>query len=235
MILRLLCLSFMCCLSFGMASEITLETKASGNVVTVKGIKWPMEQLKKDLKSGLSTTVLVQIVATQDSKVFQNQEVQLKSIYDLWDENYHWTWSLKAAQSTQIYSNEEEVIQNLNNLRIPIPLFSLSDFAPGKEILVKARVILNPVGPEKLQKIKVWIAENNVAPSLGAARKIFTDPKGPKNSLNNQAVVPLGSDGRSRNPIFDKIFSEFWKSQSVSGAWEQVIESKPLKINGPSL
>ncbi|MGE0528174.1 MAG: hypothetical protein AB7G93_05830 [Bdellovibrionales bacterium] len=175
----------------------------------VRGLAFP-GNLKKDLLSGLSNTILIRFDLMENSRVRSRRSGAITIKYDLWDETFKMDLKTEGSvkESRTLPSLEKTLLflADLNFSR----LWLLSELPSSGDLTLNADVLLNPVEREQMEKIKKWVTQNSVSVPI--------DPTGLGGS------GPVGSPRSST--FFNKIFEQYATGTDVASAWRQTVASK---------
>lgn len=170
--------------------------------------------LRKDLVSGLTNRVVIQVTLLQAAQPEAQRRVGIAVKYDLWDETFavNMTVDDKPVGSSTC-RNVDEVIAMLTRLSVP-HLFAVDAGAAGKELGLEADILFDPIEKERLEEIRKWVAEND-------------RPTPPESaSLSSTLPVPRAANAR----LFDKIFEQYAAGATVAAAWKQTVVAKPFRL-----
>jgi hypothetical protein len=183
--------------------------------VVVTHVRLP-PTLQKDLVSGLTNKILIQVVLSQDAKPLTRKLVGIAVRYDLWEETFSMDTRIDDVMvDSKTYRQMEEVVAALGNLRLP-GLFTPGQTAQRGELALTAELLFNPVEKERMDEIRRWVAENS-GPAL-------PDPTTVRPGLSAPAPA---SDSRA---LFNKIFQQYAAGASIAAAWKDAGSSKPFKV-----
>jgi hypothetical protein len=217
------------------AVEMKSETHGTRVEVSFSGLPLPEEELRKQMKSGLTTTFAAQLIVKGASSTFKTLRT-FWIVYDLWEERYQ--VKVLEAETVQKFtsSDAEAVIGQLKSPSFQIPL--LKEDAQAQLILT-----MNPVSREKMEKIRRWLAQNNVnLPSANAVSSKST--VNPETSIKNGvAEKPPTASAEAPNvnvsPIagarFSGVLAQVLDSEladSSSGAWKFISPAYKLTKGG---
>jgi hypothetical protein len=212
--LTLLCLAF-----FWPASSLaahlvpTLEQQQLG--VSITDARLP-RALRDDLRSGLTTRILIKVELLQHSKPVAHRDVEIALKYDLWDESFAMTMSVDAVVvMSKTYNHLDDVIAMLSHLSVP-GLFPAARLAGEQELVIAAQLLFNPLDKERMEEIRKWVTENS--------RPAPADVPGASGGM---AAPPPPSDSRT---LFDRIFEQYAAGASVAAAFVDSATSKPFRM-----
>ena len=171
----------------------------------------PPETLRKDLVSGLTNRVLIQVTLTSGSESLGQRVVELTVRYDLWDEVFRLHTLMDGTTlSAATVKSAEEAMAFLRNVRLA-RLFVRSVPPRAQALILKAEVLLNPIEREQLDSIKKWVRQNTApAPSAGGG-------------LN-----PGGGTSSNPHAIFNRIFEQYATGAEFAASWKEELTSQPF-------
>jgi hypothetical protein len=182
--------------------------------VLLEKVRLP-QRFREDLRSGLTSRILIQITLLEAEKPVLNKLVDIAVKYDLWDETFGVTVAIdNVSGEPQVLAREDDVIAMLSRLNIP-GLFSTDPLQGSKELTLAARVLFNPLERERLEEIRRWVAENS--------RPASVDPA----TSGSLAAPPVMTDSRS---LFNKIFEQYAAGAVVAAAFADSAASKPFEL-----
>jgi hypothetical protein len=185
--------------------------------VEIRHLPFP-DTLDGDLKSGLSSRLLVRVTLEAESHPLARQAIELTTKYDLWDETFAMTVKVGDANiARQTLSRLSDVRERLDDLRLP-NLFATGGLDTGRSLVVKVELLLNPIERERMEEIRKWVAQNttHTAP---------VDPDRPA------STAPLADSAADR--IFNRIFEQYASGAEVAAGWHLSLESKPFTLKEP--
>jgi hypothetical protein len=182
--------------------------------VLLENVRLP-QRFRDDLRSGLTSRILIQITLLEAKKPVANKVVDIALKYDLWDETFGATIAVdNVSGEPHVLTRVDDVIAMLSRLNIP-GLFSTGPLQGSKDLTLEARVLFNPLERERLEEIRSWVAENS--------RPASVDPA----SRGSLAAPPVATDSRS---LFNKIFDQYAAGAAVAAAFADSGASKPFKL-----
>jgi hypothetical protein len=191
----------------------TLEQQQLG--VSILDARLP-PALRDDLRSGLTTRILIKVELSQHSKSIAHRDVEIALKYDLWDENFAMTMSVDAVVvMSKAYNRLDEVVAMLSHLSVP-GLFPAARLAGEKELVIAAQLLFNPLDKERMEEIRKWVTENS-----------RPTPAGASGAGGGMAAPPPPSDSRT---LFDRIFEQYAAGASVAAAFVDSAISKPFRM-----
>jgi hypothetical protein len=197
-----------------LAAEVVpiFENQRTG--VVIRQLPLP-DTLGRDLKSGLTSRLLVRVILMGESRPLIQQTVEMAVKYDLWDETFAVTVKVGGTSATtQSLRSLSEVMLRLEELRLP-NLFATGSLDAGRPLTIKVDLLLNPIERERMEQIRKWIAENttHTAP---------VDPDRPA------STAPLGNS--AGDPIFNRIFEQYAAGATEASVWHLSLESTPFTL-----
>jgi hypothetical protein len=161
--------------------------------------------LSRELESGLTNRLYVRVSLFDGQTLVQMRTVEIAIRYDLWEETFTVTRTMEGAPAdVQQLASTTEVNASLASLRLP-RLFAARTLPANRELLLRAELLLNPIGREKLRMIRKWVAENST-PDVGADQGISTS-----------------------NTIFNRIFEQYADGSDVAAEWRVDVTSPPFR------
>lgn len=180
------------------SQAMTLNLDLSDNRIQVSltEINYP-ESLAQELKSGLSTNILIQIELRDNNIVFQKQDIHLSAKYDLWDENF-------VVQVTSANANVDSfvlptlglVLEQLYTITLPTIILP-ADLA-RESLSISVKLLLNPIDRERIKLLRKFVADNSVPGAVESAAD---------NSEENQSLFRL-------------IFEQYTNGIDVGAIWQ---------------
>lgn len=201
-----------------------VKTTKSGESldVQISNLPLPIDELKKDLKSGISTVLVANLNLWQNDKLISKTSSTFKIYYDLWDELYY----RQKFEGDQKISSEKfkanEIIESLQKVHFPAAV-SLEKLK-GDAVSVSFAIVIDPISKEKRSKIKKWLAQNNVstpgAVSYNTESKTNINPAGTP-STRNGASAPTNT-GSVKRGLFSQILDSKLEEEMDAGKWSYV-------------
>ncbi len=130
------------------------------------------DKVRKELKSGLPTRLLIQIaVKKKRGKSVRYWAQSVEIVYDLWEENFSITVKDPHGRRRTRVKTVDEVI-NLTGILWRVPVAQRSGLKPGSyRLQVLAEV--NPVSEEMVRNIQRWLARPSSGHGGSEARTNF--------------------------------------------------------------
>ncbi len=140
-------------------------------------IKIPQKNLKditKRLSSGLTNKVIisVQIKDKKKNRVILEKSFLFEVVYDVWEEKF--ILSIFDPEKRMLMSTKDknEIMNMLSNLH-DIELCNSNLLTVDGIYQVKAKVVINPVSREIIEKIKEYLSDPELVQKESATRTIF--------------------------------------------------------------
>jgi hypothetical protein len=199
----------------GLAAHLTPTLAKEQLGVLITDARLP-RTLADDLRSGLTTRILIQIELLQQARSMGHRDVEVDLRYDLWDDNFETTFRIDGLiVSAQTLGKLQEVTAMLAHLSIP-ELFPAAGLAGTKDLVMTARLLFNPLEKEQMEEIRKWVTENsrptpNVATGSGGG---LAAPQPPSESRT----------------LFDRIFEQYAAGASIAAPFADGATSKPFNM-----
>jgi hypothetical protein len=206
-----------------LGAELTVSREGGSITTVLRGLAFP-PALPKDLKSGLTTHLLIRLTLLENGRAEEQRDIDVAVRYDLWDENFPLTETAgRTVLRSQVFTTLDQVTRFLENVTLPQAL-SAARILPGRTYTLSAQVLLNPIERERMERLKQWVAENGA--SERPATPVSSAPLGSGPSAP-PAVAPPES-------LFDRIFQQYASGLEASSAWRQTLVSAPFTLEGLS-
>jgi hypothetical protein len=190
-----------------------LEQQQLGVLIT--DARFP-QAFQDDLRSGLTSRILIKVALLQDSQLIAHRDVEIALRYDLWEETFDMTTTVdRVVVMSMTYNRLNEVLAILSHLSVP-DLFPVTRLEGGKEFVITAQLLFNPLVKERMEEIRKWVAENS--------RPTPADAPGVGGGM---AAPPPPSDSRT---LFDRIFEQYAAGASIAAAFVDSATSKPFRM-----
>ncbi len=137
--------------------------------IKISEVDLPASQFEKDFKSGLTTSLVTTLSLSKNQKVLEQRSVEYKIRYDLWDECFY---ILQNENPKPILKSKavQEIFAALKTFVFP-SMATIADLGRHQVLAVDFVITANPVSKDKKEKIKKWLAQNQVSiPQGGASR-----------------------------------------------------------------
>ena len=177
--------------------------------VSIKALDYP-ENLRKDLRSGLTNRLLIRVTLLAGSKPVSEKVVDIAVKYDLWDEKFAASTVSGAGTVATHYSSIEEALAMLADLKLP-NLFAASEYQSGSVHTLRVDALLNPIDKERMEKIRKWVSDNSSYTPAGETTR------GPSSSTSTSA-----------NALFNRIFEQYAVGGELAAAWRETASSQPF-------
>jgi hypothetical protein len=201
--------------SAGLAAQLVPTLKQQHLGVLIKDVQLP-QTIRNDLRSGLTSRILVQVVLSQESQSLARRAVEITVKYDLWDEMFSVTMAVdNTAVMSNTYSSLDEIVAMLSSLSIP-DLFPVAQLPGSKDLVVVVRLLFNPVEKERMEEIRKWVAENS--------------KPAPTASPNVGGGMPAPAPASDSRTLFNRIFEQYAAGASVAAAFTDSATSNPFKL-----
>jgi hypothetical protein len=159
--------------------------------------------LPRELQSGLTNRLFLRVSVLDGTAVLQQRTAEIAIRYDLWEQTFIVTLTLdRTPPESQKLATLADVTAYLAALRIS-RLFARTSL-PHRALVLRAELLLNPIGREKLRMIRKWVADNST-PEVGADR-------GPS----------------SGNALFNRIFEQYADGSDMAAVWRVDLRSRPF-------
>jgi len=184
--------------------------------VLIENVQLPAA-FRKDLTSGLTSRVLMQLTLLQAEQPVAGKVVDIAFKYDLWDETFSMTMAVdNVPVESRTLAKADDVLAMLAHLSVP-GVFAADNLYRSKTLAVAVRVLFNPVERERLEEIRKWVAENS--------RPAAADPQ---NSSSLSAPPPV-TESRT---LFNRIFEQYADGAAVAAAFSDSGTSAPFRLEG---
>jgi hypothetical protein len=186
------------------AAATLSATQSGGDIgMRIDALAYP-ESLPRELQSGLTNRLYLRVTALDGENPLQIGTVELAIRYDLWDQAFTVTRIVDTAPAETIkLASTSEMNAFLQSLHVP-RIFSARMLPPNRPLTLRAELLLNPIGREKLRMIRKWVAENN-AP-IDGAQGISTS-----------------------NTVFNRIFEQYADGSDLAAVWRVELTSAPFR------
>jgi len=202
-----------------MGAQLTVSRAGGAITTALRGLAFP-PTLPKDLKSGLTTHLLVHLTLLENGRAEEQRDIDVAVRYDLWDENFPLTEAAhRTVLYTQVFTTVEQVTRFLENMTLPQAL-PAARLVAGRTYTLSAQVLLNPIERERMEQLKKWVAEN------GASERP-TAPVANASLGNGPSVPPAAAPPES---LFDRIFQQYASGLENSSVWRQTLVSAPFRL-----
>lgn len=214
LIILILCIS-----PLGRTVDIQLLRNGSHYDLQVSNVPFPQEKFKKDLNSGLSTTLITSLSLFRENALQTKKQLMFKIYYDLWDEVYYF----KSLDGDKVLSTTKLNKTLLNNFLSQYTFPTTITEEESKRIssyTAMFELVVDPINKEKRDKIKKWLAQNQVPATTSS--NISTS--------NDKLKVDTTTSGTIKRNLFNQILDSELNSELDSGAWNFVTPKVPLSL-----
>jgi hypothetical protein len=202
-----------------LGAELTVSRQGDSVTAILRRLAFPAT-LPKDLKSGLTTHLLVHLTLLENGRAAEQRDIDVAVRYDLWDENFPLTETAdRTVLSAQVFTTLDQVTRFLENITLP-QVVPAGRLVAGRIYTLSALVLLNPIEKERMEQLKQWVAENSA--SERPATPASTAPLG-----NGPSAPPAVAPPES---VFDRIFQQYASGLANSAVWRQTLVSAPFTL-----
>ncbi len=198
------------------AVSVQILKNGSTGDLKISGIELPSSQFESDFKSGLSTMMLASVSILSTGKVVAQDTLKLKVYYDLWDELFY----LQQLNGNSKYSSKakttNELFKMLESYTFP-SLIKMEDLKGEQTISINFVFTVDPITKEKKEKIKKWLAQNQVNTPRGESTA--------SNSKTKPIATVASTAGRG---IFNQILDSELSAEIESARWIFRFSNKTL-------
>jgi hypothetical protein len=183
----------------------TLSVSPSGGEIGMRidALVYP-ESLPRELESGLTNRLYLRVTVLDGETALQVSTVELAIRYDLWDQAFTVTRTVNTAPAEKAtLASSSEMNAFLQSLHVP-RIFSARMLPPNRPLTLRAELLLNPIGREKLRMIRKWVAENS-APNI------------------DQGIS-------TSNTVFNRIFEQYADGSDLAAVWRVELVSPPFEL-----
>jgi hypothetical protein len=186
------------------AAATLSATQSGGDIgMRIDALAYP-ESLPRELQSGLTNRLYLRVTALDGENPLQIGTVELAIRYDLWDQAFTVTRTVDTAPAETIkLASTSEMNAFLQSLHVP-RIFSARMLPPNRPLTLRAELLLNPIGREKLRMIRKWVAENSTP--VNADQGIATS-----------------------NTVFNRIFEQYADGSDLAAVWRVELKSPPFR------
>jgi len=187
----------------GVAASLSI-TQSDGNVgIRIDALAYP-ESLPRELQSGLTNRLYLRVTALDGATSLQVSTVEIAIRYDLWEQTFIVNRTVNTAPAETLrLAGTTEMSAFLQSLHVP-GIFANRTLPPNSQLTLRAELLLNPIGKEKLRMIRKWVAENS-APNVD--RGISTS-----------------------NTVFNRIFEQYADGSDLAAVWRVDLVSPPFRL-----
>jgi hypothetical protein len=187
----------------GVAATVSL-TQSNGDAgVRIDALAYP-ESLPRELESGLTNRLYLRVTALDGATSLQVSTVEIAIRYDLWEQTFIVNRTVNTAPAETLrLAGTTEMRAFLQSLHVP-GIFAARTLPPNRELTLRAELLLNPIGREKLRMIRKWVAENS-APNV------------------DQGIS-------TSNTVFNRIFEQYADGSDLAAVWRVDLVSPPFRL-----
>ena len=188
------------------AAEVSVTVTEEKLGARIDAIAFPAT-LPKELVSGLTNRLYARVSLLDAQAVVGQRAVEISIRYDLWDQRFAVVRAMDGAiAESRDLVTQEEIDALLRALPLP-KLFDTASLPPGRDLILRVEVLLNPIGREKMRMIRKWMAQNGT-PEVGGDQGI---------SISNS--------------IFNRIFEQYAEGSDIAAVWRVDLESKAFRLD----
>jgi len=195
---------FICLWSAASVAATLSVTQSDGDVgVRIDALAYP-ESLPRELQSGLTNRLYLRVTALDGATSLQVSTVEIAIRYDLWEQTFIVNRTVNTAPAETLrLAGTTEMSAFLQSLHVP-GIFANRTLPPNSQLTLRAELLLNPIGKEKLRMIRKWVAKNS-APNVD--RGISTS-----------------------NTVFNRIFEQYADGSDLAAVWRVDLVSPPFRL-----
>ncbi len=195
---------FICLWSAASVAATLSVTQSDGNVgVRIDALAYP-ESLPRELESGLTNRLYLRVTALDGATSLQVSTVEIAIRYDLWEQIFIVNRTVNTAPAETLrLAGTAEMNAFLQTLHVP-GVFASRTLPPNSQLTLRAELLLNPIGREKLRMIRKWVAENS-APNV------------------DQGIS-------TSNTVFNRIFEQYADGSDLAAVWRVDLVSPPFRL-----
>lgn len=170
--------------------------------VRIDALPYP-PTLPRELESGLTNRLYVRVRLFEAQTPLQERALEIAIRYDLWEQNFTVIRTVENAPPETQTMSSAELKNYLAALQLP-RLFSTRTLDQNMALTLRAELLLNPIGHEKLRMIRKWVAENSTP--VNADQGIATS-----------------------NTVFNRIFEQYADGSDLAAVWRVELQSPPFR------
>ncbi len=195
---------FICLWSAASVAATLSVTQSDGHVgIRIDAMTYP-ESLPRELESGLTNRLYLRVTALDGATSLQVSTVEIAIRYDLWEQTFIVNRTVNTAPAEILrLAGTTEMRAFLQSLHVP-GIFAARMLPPNRELTLRAELLLNPIGREKLRMIRKWVAENS-APTV------------------DQGIS-------TSNTVFNRIFEQYADGSDLAAVWRVDLVSPPFRL-----
>jgi len=194
--------------SWGFATDFKLVRSGSHVDVEVLDVPIPVDELGKDLNSGLSTIIAGTINVWRGETLLSKTSLTWKIYYDLWDEVFHLQKLEGDKEIAQSTFKKSELAASLSHYTFSSVL-SLEQVKQNSGLSLTFNFVIDPISKEKRKRIKKWLAQNQVS-------ILSSQPKTSSNKTLSPEPTMRGSVNRG---LFGQMLNSELGEDIDSGKW----------------
>ncbi len=195
---------FICLWSAASAAATLSVIQSDGDVgLRIDALAYP-ESLPRELESGLTNRLYLRVTALDGATQLQVSTVEIAIRYDLWEQAFIVNRTVNNAPTQALrLAGTIEMNAFLQSLNVP-GVFANRTLPPNSQLTLRAELLLNPIGKEKLRMIRKWVAENS-APNV------------------DQGIS-------TSNTVFNRIFEQYADGSDLAAVWRVKLVSPPFRL-----
>jgi len=144
------------------------------------------------------------VSALDGATSLQVSTVEIAIRYDLWEQTFIVNRTVNTAPAETLrLAGITEMNAFLQSLNVP-GVFASRTLPPNSQLTLRAELLLNPIGREKLRMIRKWVAENS-APTV------------------DQGIS-------TSNTVFNRIFEQYADGSDLAAVWRVDLLSPPFRL-----
>ena len=197
------------CLWSAAGVAATLSVTQSDGVVGVRidALAYP-ESLPRELESGLTNRLYLRVTALDGATSLQVSTVEIAIRYDLWEQTFIVNRTVNTAPAETLrLAGTTEMNAFLQSLHVP-GIFANRTLPPNRQLTLRAELLLNPIGQEKLRMIRKWVAENSAPERV------------------DQGIS-------TSNTVFNRIFEQYADGSDLAAVWRVDLAVAALPARRP--
>ncbi len=207
------------------ATEVSLSVVDGHVIANFNQIDYPVKLLKQELKSGLPNTIDVVIKIKRDSEVFFQEAYRFNMIYDLWEEMFFVTRTVRSGVIRKQFKNDDVLLDYLSNLN-KVKLLLTDNAMRAKKLTVSFQIFFNPVQSERIKKIQQWMKSSYVDSNKVKTGQFTARKQSPRNITrrsrehSESSVTGIVGSGPRFQKLFDKILEQHVSEGSMAAQWK---------------
>lgn len=206
--MRLLLLSLLLCPP-AIAAELVAQPTANDVGIRIDSLTWPAD-FAKELTSGLTNRLFVRVSLVENSTVLERHTAEVAIRYELWDETFIVSTRVDGREvDNRVQRDLAQAMAFLAALEIP-RLFVATPLPKERDLVLRAELLLNPIGREKLRMLRKWVADNSTPEAGGEAAS------------------------SANNALFNRIFEQYADGEQLAATWRVALESRAFRMTPPA-